>query len=111
MQNRTSSFKINHRYVTEGAEVEKKEPALLNLTLTYIDPYLEEIRWETAEPGSPGWRTVKSFYDHTGGGEYEEEIQWQEPERSKKEIELRAVGISLLGEEVPLAGPFRITFD
>ena len=113
MQNRVSSFKINQQFPAEAVKLKKKKPALLTLTLTFVDPYLEEIRWETSVDNGRTWQTARSFYDHAVGGVYEGEIRWpgKGAPVTKEGMWLRAAGISLWGEEDQFAGPYRITFN
>lgn len=110
MQNRVSSFKI-------AREIAKPEMTLkanfipVTLTLTFVDPYLEEIRFEESFDEGGTWRPIESFYDHRNGGVYE--TTWEIPRRPETEgaVLVRAVGMNLLGGEVPLAGPHRLHID
>lgn len=112
MQNRVSSFKIAHQWATP--EMRLKERSLpLTLTLTFVDPYLEEIRFEESEDAGYTWAKVKSFFDHTNGGTYSVmwKPQWKTAPKPKKEILIRVTGIDLLGGETKLAGPYCLRFD
>ena len=109
MQNRVSSFKIGGRIVNPEMKL-KRKPTSLALTLTFIDPYLEEIRFEETEVGGSPWRRIQSFYDHSAGGVYESPWELTRA-RSRRRILIRAVGMNVLGGETELAGPYPIHFD
>jgi len=114
MQNRVSSFKINGKVVSGEAKVKRKKPTTLALTLIFVDPYLEEVRFEKSSDGGNTWRRVKSFFDHSTAGVYEGEVNWgvdSEAKKSEKGIQFRVVGLSFQGGENQLAGPYRFSFD
>jgi len=107
MQNRVSSFKIGKRIAASETTL-KGKTASLTLTLTFVDPYLEEIRFEESMDGGQSWRRIRSFYDHSGGGVYSTEWQPSKEALTKKEILVRIVGMNTLGGETKLGGPYRI---
>lgn len=110
MQNRVSSFKIA-REIAKPEMTLKANSIPVTLTLTFVDPYLEEIRFEESRDEGGTWRTIQSFHEHGNGGVYE--TTWEIPRRpeTKGDLLLRAVGMNLLGGEVPLAGPHRFHID
>lgn len=112
MQNRASSFKINSQLVQSGMRVKKKSFSM-TLTLTFIDPYLEEVRFEEKKGEAGAWKGVGSFFDHSQGGIYETAVKKKSlPDRpSRKGLWFRAVGVSLFGGEAELVGPYRIQID
>ena len=107
MQNRVSSFKIGNR-ITHPEMSLKNKPVPLALTLSFIDPYLEEIRFEESWDGGHTWKRLQSFYEHDRGGTYS--MDWQPP-KDQKEISIRAVGMDVLGGETELGGPIRISLN
>lgn len=109
MQNRVSSFKIGSR-AAESEMILKKKATRLALTLTFIDPYLEVIRLEASPDEGKSWQALKVFYDHQIGGVYA--IHWNPTDQmASQNVLVRAVGMSVLGGEVELAGPYRIHFN
>ena len=112
MQNRSSSFKINSQLAHSGIRV-KKKPFLMTLTLTFIDPYLEEVRFEEKKGEAGAWKGVRSFFDHSQSGIYETAVEKKSlPDRPSREgLWFRAVGVSLFGGEEELVGPYRIQVD
>lgn len=111
MQNHVSSFKIDNKVPSSEMKL-KRQPIPLTLTLTFVDPYLEEIRFEESRDGAKTWQRIRSFYDHATSGVYTTEAPWKKSRVSaKEEILVRAVGLSLLGGQTELAGPHRLRFD
>ena len=109
MQNRVSSFKIGSR-VAEPEMFLKKKAIRLALTLNFIDPYLEVIRLEASPDEGKSWQTLEIFYDHQMGGVYS--MNWEPlAQRPSPSVLIRAVGMSVLGGEAELAGPYRIHFN
>jgi len=109
MQNRVSSFKIANRAARSEMLLKRKTMPLV-LTLTFIDPYLEVIRFEESKDKGQSWRPLASFYDHQQGGTYQ--MNWNPSNGSSKQgILIRAVGMSVLGGETELAGPYHIRFN
>ena len=109
MQNRVSSFKIGNR-AAESEMFLKKKATRLALTLTFIDPYLEVIRLEASSDEGKNWQALKIFYDHKIGGVYS--MNWSPlTSNPSQDVLIRAVGTSVLGGEVELAGPYRIHFN
>ena len=111
MQNRVSSFKIGGTRIVSQEVKLKPQRTSLTLTLTFIDPYLEEIRFEKSKDGGTGWERIGSFYDQAGGGIYT--TQWEPAKEStaKEKVLIRAVGVNLFGGETELVGPYRLYFD
>ncbi len=108
MQNRVSSFKIGGRIANPEMKL-KRQTSSLTLTLTFVDPYLEEIRFEESKDGRDRWRGIRSFYDHLNGGVYE--TPWElDRRRPRTRTLVRAVGRNALGGETELAGPYLIRF-
>lgn len=108
MQNRVSSFKIGGRIASSSMRLKRKTSSLA-LTLTFIDPYLEGVRFEESEDGGNRWRRIQSFYDHSNGGAYE--ANWElDRRRARRQTLVRAVGLNALGGETELAGPYSIRF-
>ncbi len=109
MQNRVSSFKIGNRVANPETAL-KRAPIVLTLTMTFIDPYLEEVRFEETLDGAKTWKPLESFYDHQQGGVYK--TTWN-PQKTKTGggVQIRAVGVSVLGGEAKLAGPYRVSFN
>ncbi len=110
MQNRVSSFKIDGRVASPEMKL-KRNPSSLTLTLTFVDPYLEEIRFEESRDEGYTWSGIRSFFDHSNGGTYStrwEPVRWPP---SKKGVLVRAVGMNLWGGETNLAGPHRLYLD
>ena len=94
-----------------GSEMKLKEKApTLALTLTFVDPYLEEVRFEESSDGS-GWKRIGSFYDQTSGGVYETHWEPEKESGSKEGVLIRAVGVNLFGGETGLVGPYRLYLD
>lgn len=112
MQNRVSSFKIENQFVNSEIKLENKSGPM-TLTLTFVDPYLEEVRFEERRGRTDPWKRIHSFLDHTQGGVYETEVKWRSlpVPPSREGIWVRAVGISLFGGETELAGPYRVQID
>jgi len=113
MQNRLSSFKIDHELASPEMKLEiklKQKSIPLACTLTFIDPYLEEIRFEESRDGGQTWSRIQSFYDHSLGGVYASEVRWtnHHDAPSKEGFLVRAVGLNLLGGETNLAGPYHV---
>lgn len=111
MQNRVSSFKIGNELASSEMKLEPKHKSTsLALTLTFIDPYLEAIEFQESRDQGQTWRRLQSFYDHSGGGVYT--ADWEIPSiaSSKEKILLRATGVSVLGGETQLAGPYDLYF-
>lgn len=110
MQNRVSSFKIDRRLASPEMKL-KRRPNPLALTLTFIDPYLEEIGFEESRDEGRTWQRVHTFYNHTEGGIYS--VDWDRGRAPKtgKGVLLRAVALNVLGGEAELAGPYRIRFN
>ncbi len=106
MQNRVSSFKIGNRVANPGMTL-KPGPTPLTLTMSFIDPYLEEIRFEESGDGGRSWKALQSFYDHQQGGVYK---MIRKPDRGKS-VEFQVVGVSVSGGESELAGPYRVDFS
>ena len=111
MQNRVSSFKIGGAKVVSQEVKLKPRPTSLTLTLTFVDPYLEEIRFEKSKDGGTGWERIGSFYDQTGGGIYETHWEPAKESSAKEKFLIRAVGVNLFGGETELVGPYRLYFD
>ncbi len=110
MQNRVSSFKIGNRIANREMNLKTKKTSLA-LTLTFVDPYLEEIRFEESGDHGLHWEKIGSFYDHSGGGTYSSEWEIPKEAKSKEGVWVQAVGIDVLGGETQLAGPYRIALD
>jgi len=112
MQNRASSFKIHNQLARSGMRVKKKSFPM-TLTLTFIDPYLEEVRFEERKGEAGAWKGVRSFFDHSQGGIYEAAVEKKSlPDRPSREgLWFRAVGVSLFGREEELVGPYRVQVD
>lgn len=106
MQNRVSSFKIGGR-LAETENSVKSKPAALTLVLTFVDPYLEEIRIQESADGS-NWNDVRIFRKHDQGGVYAADWNSRLKER---EVDVRAIAVNVLGGEEPLAGPYRVHLD
>lgn len=111
MQNRLGSFRIGNQRIS-GSEMKlKRKPTSLTLTLTFSDPYLEEIRFEKSRDRGRLWERIHSFYDQTNGGVYK--CNWN-PSRDRKRkgaVLLRAIGVNLFGGEVELVGPYQLDFN
>ena len=110
MQNRVSSFKIGGARVASPEVKLKRKATSLTLTLTFIDPYLEEIRFEKSEDGGT-WERIESFYDQTGGGTYQTNWEPAKEFTEKQGVLIRAVGVNLFGGQTELVGPYRLYFD
>jgi len=111
MQNRVSSFKIGGNRIT-GSEMRlKRNPISLALALTFVDPYLEEVRFEESRDGGQEWRRIKSFYDQTQGGVYKTRWSPGADTVSARAVLIRAMGVSLFGGETELVGPHKLRFD
>lgn len=110
MQNRVSSFKIGGRVAGSGMSL-KRGPTFLVLTMTFIDPYLEEIRFEESRDEGRNWKALKSFYDHRQGGVYK--VHWKPDKglRSGQIVSFRVVGVSVVGGEHELAEPYHVNFN
>ena len=109
MQNRVSSFKIGNRAASPDMKL-KRASTVLTLTMTFIDPYLEEIRFEETLDAGRNWEPLESFYDHQQGGVYK--VTWNPPKtKSGQGAQIRAIGVNVLGGETKLAGPYRINFN
>ncbi|MBI4115322.1 MAG: hypothetical protein HY447_01970 [Candidatus Omnitrophica bacterium] len=108
MQNRVSSFKIGGRVASPEMKV-KSGKIPITLTLTFIDPYLEEIRFEESLDEGKSWRCIQSFYDHSTGGIYTTNWSWPHNlGRDNNKVTLRAIGSSVRGGETELGGPYGI---
>lgn len=115
MQNRVSSFKIDNQLASPEMKLKMKlkpRPIPLALTLTFVDPYLEEIRFEESRDGGSTWRRIQSFYDHSTGGVYPSEVHWARRRDIpfKEGLLIRVVGVNLFGGETELAGPYHTRF-
>ena len=110
MQNRVSSFKISGRLV-ETENFMKAKNASLTLVLTFVDPYLESVRFQTGPSTSGPWTEVGAFYNHMEGGVYSGDWIPGDEDRKKKEVLVRAIGTDVLGGEQTLAGPYRVHFN
>ena len=111
MQNRVSSFKIGGNRIADAEVRLKQGPTSLTLTLTFVDPYLEEIRFEESDDKGNEWRRIQSFFDQTNGGVYEAPWEPAKEFGMKEELLIRAVGVNLFGGETELVGPYRIHLD
>jgi hypothetical protein len=105
MQNRVSSFKIEGELADSGMKL-KRGKNRLALSLTFIDPYLEEIRFEESRDGGKRWKRIRSFYNHFTGGAYPAEWSADPTVPTTEGLLLRAIGVDLLGGESELAGPY-----
>ncbi len=110
MQNRTSSFRIGDELADSGMKLKSRKNRL-SLALTFIDPYLEEVRLEESRDGGRTWRRIHSFYDHFTGGMYKTEWEFSPASPSEREALVRALGVNLLGGESELAGPYHLNFN
>lgn len=110
MQNRVSSFKIGNRIASSEMKL-KRELTLLTLTLTFIDPYLEEIHFEQSVDGGGTWQLIQSFYDHTVGGVYSAEWEIDRDPKAGQGVLVRIMGMNVLGGETRLGGPYHISFN
>ena len=110
MQNRVSSFKIGNRVANSQMLLKRKTTPLV-LTLTFVDPYLEMIRFEESEDGGGSWHTLGSFYDHKQGGVYKLDWNPSSGPQGQQGVLIRAVGMNVLGGEAELAGPYHVDFN
>jgi hypothetical protein len=109
MQNRVSSFKIEGELADREMKLKSGRNSL-SLTLTFVDPYLEEIRFEASRDGGATWQRIHSFYDHLIGGTYQ--TVWEvSRESTGGSVVIRALAVDFLGGETQIAGPYHLNLN